>query len=116
MSLFGIAGLQLELRNQDNLGQLEAELDLLRRRLPWVSMAVLGELAALGPNPAHAQPLPGPAEARLCAAAKRNQLWLVPGSLFESRDGLVYNTAPVISPDGVVVARYRKMFPFLPYE
>ncbi|MBS0389253.1 MAG: carbon-nitrogen hydrolase family protein, partial [Proteobacteria bacterium] len=47
LSLFGIAGLQLELRNQDNLDQLEAELDLLRRRLPWVSMAVIGELAAL---------------------------------------------------------------------
>ena len=116
LSLFGIAGLQLQLRNQDNLDQLEAELDLLRRRLPWVSMAVIGELAAYGPNPVHAQPLPGPAEARLCAAAQRNQLWLVPGSLFERSGGQVFNTAPVINPDGVVVARYRKMFPFLPYE
>ncbi len=116
MSLFGIAGLQLELRNTDNLDQLDAEIDTLRRRFPWVSMAVIGELAAFGPNPANAQPLPGPAEERLCAAAKRNQLWLVPGSIFELRDGKVYNTAPVINPQGVVVARYRKMFPFLPYE
>jgi predicted amidohydrolase len=116
LSLFGIAGLQLELRNDDNLEQLEAELDLLRRRFPWVAMAVIGELAAFGPNPARAQLLPGAAEARLCAAARRNQLWLVPGSLFEQHDGKVYNTAPVIDPTGVVVARYRKMFPFLPYE
>jgi predicted amidohydrolase len=29
---------------------------------------------------------------------------------------VVYNTAPVISPQGTVIARYRKMFPFLPYE
>jgi predicted amidohydrolase len=36
--------------------------------------------------------------------------------MFESRDGKVYNTAPVINPNGEVVARYRKMFPFLPYE
>jgi predicted amidohydrolase len=28
----------------------------------------------------------------------------------------VYNTAPVIDPAGEVVARYRKMFPFRPYE
>jgi deaminated glutathione amidase len=116
LSLFGIAGLQLELRNGDNLDQLDAEVDILQRRFPWVSMAVIGELAAFGPNPAHAQPLPGPAEARLCAAAKRNQLWLVPGSLFEQRGGKVYNTAPVIAPDGTVVARYSKMFPFVPYE
>jgi predicted amidohydrolase len=116
LSLFGIAGLQLELRNGDNLDQLEAELDTLRRRFPWVSMAVFGELAAFGPSPAHAQPLPGPAEARMCAAAKRNALWLVPGSMYEQRDGKVYNTAPVIAPDGRVVARYSKMFPFLPYE
>ena len=116
LSLFGIAGLQLELRSGDNLGQIDAELDLLRRRFPWVSMAVIGELAAFGADPANAQPLPGPAEARLCAAAKRNRLWLVPGSLCERSGGQVFNTAPVINPDGVVVARYRKMFPFLPYE
>jgi predicted amidohydrolase len=116
LSLFGIAGLQLELRSGDNLGQIDAELDLLRRRFPWVSMVVIGELAAFGPDPANAQPLPGPAEARLCAAAQRNRLWLVPGSLCEKSGSQVYNTSPVIDPDGVVVARYRKMFPFLPYE
>jgi predicted amidohydrolase len=116
LSLFGIAGLQLELRNGDNLDLLETELDALRRRFPWVSMAVIGELAAFGPSPRHAQPLPGPAEQRLCAAAKRNELWLVPGTLFEQRGGKVYNTAPVIAPDGRVIARYSKMFPFVPYE
>ena len=113
---FGIAGLQLELRNGDNLDQLDAELDALRRRFPWVSMAVIGELAAFGPNQAHAQPMPGPAETRLCAAAARNELWLVPGSLYEKRGGHLYNTAPVIAPDGRVVARHSKMFPFVPYE
>jgi deaminated glutathione amidase len=43
-------------------------------------------------------------------------LWLVPGSLYERDGDLVYNTTPVINPRGEVVARYRKMFPFLPYE
>src|SRR5258706_4223474 len=79
-------------------------------------MVVVGELASFGPSTAHAEHLPGLAEARLCAAAARNDLWLVPGSLFEKRDGRTYNTAPVIDPGGRVVARYRKMFPFLPYE
>ncbi len=116
MSRFGIAALQLDLPNADNLERLDAEIDGARRRFPWVDMVVVGELASFGPSTAHAQPLPGPAEARLCAAAARNDLWLVPGSLFEKRDGRTYNTAPVIDPGGRVVARYRKMFPFLPYE
>ena len=37
--------------------------------------------------------------------------------MFErARDGQIFNTALVIDPGGTVVKRYRKMFPFLPYE
>ena len=31
-------------------------------------------------------------------------------------DGKIYNTAPIINPQGDVVARCTKLFPFLPYE
>lgn len=116
MSQLAIAGLQLDLPKADNLDRIDREIDAVHRRFPWVQMVILGELAAFGPDTALAQPMPGPAEERLRAAAKRNHLWLIPGSLFEQRDGRVYNTAPVIDPQGQVVARYRKMFPFYPYE
>ena len=43
-------------------------------------------------------------------------IWLVPGSLYERDGDRIYNTAIVIDPAGTVVARYRKIFPFLPYE
>ena len=36
--------------------------------------------------------------------------------MFEAAGDLVYNTASVIDPNGHVVGRYRKMFPFQPYE
>jgi predicted amidohydrolase len=37
--------------------------------------------------------------------------------MFErAEDGSIYNTASVINPAGEVVGRYRKMFPFYPYE
>jgi predicted amidohydrolase len=36
--------------------------------------------------------------------------------MFEQSNGNIYNTAPVINPDGEVIARYRKQFPWLPYE
>lgn len=113
---FGIAALQLALEPGDNLARIADEVAAIRRRLPWVRMVVLGELGIFGPDPALAQPLPGPAEQFLCEIARKNRLWLVPGSLFEQRDGAIFNTTPVIDPDGKVVARYRKMFPFFPYE
>lgn len=116
MSRIGIAGLQLDLPRGDNLDRFDREIDSVRKRFPWVHLVVIGELGVFGPDPALAQPLPGPAEARFCEAARRNGFWLVPGSLFERAGDCVYNTAPVIDPAGRVVARYRKMFPFFPYE
>ncbi len=64
-----------------------------------------------------AQPLDGPRVRALAAIAARHQVWLLPGSLPElGDDGRVYNTARVFDPDGRVVASYRKIFPWRPYE
>jgi deaminated glutathione amidase len=116
MSKFSIAGLQLEAAHGDNLDDMEAEIELAVRRFPWLDMVVLPELNAFGSRTENAQPLPGPAERRFCEAARRLGIWLLPGSLFERVGDRIYNTAPVINPDGVVVARHRKQFPWLPYE
>lgn len=62
------------------------------------------------------QPIPGPHTDRLCAIAARTGLWLVPGSLYERSGNSVYNTALALSPEGEIVARYRKMFPWYSYE
>lgn len=48
--------------------------------------------------------------------AAKHRLWLIPGSIYERADTHVYNTASVIDPQGQVIGRYRKMFPFAPYE
>lgn len=116
MSRIGVAGLQLESINGNNLDMIEAEIDAVCRRFPWIDMVVLGELNAYGANPADAQPMPGPFESRCADIAKRNGVWLIPGSIMEQRGGDVCNTCPVVNPDGQVIARYRKLFPWLPYE
>jgi len=114
---FAIAGLQLQLSaSRDNLPHLRARLDYLMGLFPWVQMVVLSELAAYGPSHSRAEPLPGPAERAFQEMAAKHELWLVNGSVFELCDGKVYNTASVIDPEGRVAARYRKMFPFRPYE
>ena len=116
MTHFAVAGLQLELAAQDNLEIVRAEMERLKRRFPWVDMVVLGELSLRGPQTSNAEPLPGPLEQSLCQVARDLKLWFVPGSIHERAGDHIYNTAPVIDPSGQVVARYRKMFPFLPYE
>ncbi len=116
MTTFAIAGLQLEAVNGDNVDSMLAEIDKVVGRFPWLDMVVLGELNSCGTEMQLAEPMPGPTEQRFCEAAKRHRIWLIPGYMFESAAGLVYNTTPVISPDGTVISRYRKQFPWLPYE
>jgi len=117
MTPFAIAGIQMPISaGEENVSAMGRQLDLLMARYPWVQMAVFSELAAFGPLPQFAQALPGPAEASFQAMAARHGIWLLPGSLFEKKGGRIYNTAPVIDPRGAVIARYRKIFPFRPYE
>ena len=117
MTPFAIAGIQMpvsiEFSNIDAMGQ---RLGRLMHRFPFVQMVVFSELCSFGPLPTHAQPLPGPAEEAFCRMAEYYKIWLIPGSLFERRGEAIFNTAPVIDPAGHVIARYRKMFPFRPYE
>jgi predicted amidohydrolase len=77
---------------------------------------VLSELATFGANPGLALPNGNEAEQAYCEIAKKLSIWLIPGSLYEQSEGKVFNTAPVINDQGGVIARYRKMYPFLPYE
>jgi predicted amidohydrolase len=113
---FSIAGLQLALASGDNRARIEAEVAATLHRFPWVQMVVLPELASFGPALAHAEALPGPTEERYRALARKLGIWLVPGSLYERDGDRIFNTALVIDPAGTVVGRYRKIFPFLPYE
>lgn len=116
MTTFCIAGLQLEATNGDNTDSMLAEIDAVAQRFPWLNMLVLGELNACGSKPEMAEPMPGPTEERFCEAARRHGLWVIPGSMLEAENGRIYNTTPVIDPDGKVVSRYRKLYPWLPFE
>ena len=117
MTPFAVAGMQMRVSaTESNVVAMRQRLDTLMAIYPWVQMAVFSELAACGPLPHTAQPLPGPAEEAFCEMAAKHHLWLVSGSMYELVGARVYNTASVINPDGEVVGRYRKMFPFEPYE
>lgn len=117
MKPFAIAGMQLDLSAvHENVTTMGQKLDVLMSVYPWVQMVVFSELAAHGPLVANAQPLPNATEDTFRAWARKYGIWLLPGSMFELAQGKVYNTATVIDPDGHIVGRYRKLFPFRPYE
>ena len=117
MTPFAIAGIQMHvIAGQSNIQAMRHKLDMLLTRFPWVQMVVFSELCVFGSLSRQAQPLPGPVEDELREMAARYNIWLIPGSLFERSDAKTYNTALVIDPTGQLVGRYRKMFPFRPYE
>ncbi len=116
MTPFAIAGLQLEIARGDNLADLRTEIEAVIARFPWVQMVVLGELSAYGSGTARAEPLGGRTEQEFCRIAQALRIWLVPGSFYVREGESIFNLSPVINPAGEVVARHRKLFPFLPYE
>ncbi len=116
MKPFAIAGMQLHLSESSNLGHMKARLDHLMHLFPWVQMVVFSELAAQGPSLKHAEPLPGPTETAMRGWASTHGVWIISGSMFERTAHKIYNTLSVIAPNGHVVGRYRKLFPFRPYE
>lgn len=114
---FAIAGVQMPVSHGvDNIPAMEKHLEALLQRFPWVQMVVFSELAAFGSAPGLAQPPGGPAELAFQRMAATHGVWLIPGSQLERMPDGIYNTALVIDPVGTTVARYRKMFPFQPYE
>ena len=128
--LFGIAGVQMSVVPWDADASVQKINDTVHQvslNFPWVNMIIFHELAVPGlvqfsppENPADyrksAESIPGPLTDALCAAAKKARKWVIPGSMYELDGDKLYNTAIVINPEGEIVAKYRKMFPWLPYE
>ena len=117
MKPFGIAGIQMKVSAvTPNVELMKLKINITMNLYPWVDMIVFSELCAYGPLTYTAQELPCNFEEEMQALAKKHGVWILPGSIFEKRDGKIYNTASVINPQGEVVKRYSKMFPFYPYE
>jgi formamidase len=94
--------------------------------VPHVQLVMFPELhlpALAPPLEPHDDPaalavdVPGALTDELAGIARANDVWLVPGSIYERAEGgRVHNTALVLSPAGELVASYRKVFPWQPHE
>lgn len=117
MKPFTIAGIQMRVPAiHSNLKIMKIKLDITMNLYPSIDMVMFSELCGCGPHPHFAQEFPGEFENEMQEMAKKYKLWLLPGSHFEKVGDKVYNTVPIINPEGEIVTHYRKMFPFYPYE
>jgi len=89
----GIAAIQMDVSlGGGNIKKMEAYLGQIRNQNPWVDLVIFSALA------------------------KKYGFWLVPGSIFESTAEGNYNTAIAINPDGEIVGKHRKLYPWRPLE
>ena len=115
MKPFSIAAIQISLEHTDNFNLIERKTREVVARFPWIEMVVLSELAVGGANKSKsyslAEYLP-----RLKDISKELDIWFIPGSFYDHNDGVITNSAPVLSPSGELVTTCVKTYPFLPYE
>ncbi|MEQ8320425.1 MAG: carbon-nitrogen hydrolase family protein [Rhodospirillales bacterium] len=117
MTPFAIAGVQMHVSaSHENVTAMSHRIDQVMARFPWVQMIVFSELAPYGPLPGNHPECVEPAIDVFREAAQRHNVWILPGSMFERSATGLYNVASVLNPQGEVVTKYAKMFPFLPYE
>ena len=115
MRPFSIAGLQIELNRADNTETICKEILLTKRVFPFVDMVLLAELCWFGPDVTAADAFDRTEEV-MRRVAREAGVWIVGGSLYRREGSKIFNTCPDVNPDGEVVTRYSKIYPFLPYE
>lgn len=100
----------------ENVSAMKLRTEVALARFPWINMVIFSELAPFGPLiDNHPETMTDQIEI-FQELAVQHGIWIIPGSMFERREDGVFNTSVVINPEGVVVGRYDKMFPFMPYE
>jgi formamidase len=111
---------------QATFEKFEHEVHMFRRAFPHADLYVFPELYLTGEHSFTRRPtgydaslpqeIPGPLTRAVGRIAKRVGRWIVAGSVVERDGDDTYNTAIAFSPTGRLVARYRKVFTWHPFE
>lgn len=116
MSKLKVACLQLDLQKTDNLESILNSIEKTCIDHPSIELVVLSELAVGGAGALEARHTLNKYTEVFSKIAKDNNIWLIPGSFYENYNNQVFNTAPVFDPNGKLIAKARKIYPWLPYE
>ena len=115
MPSLNISSFQLSLAETDNLDKATNNIDTFFSKNQSTDLIVLSELAITGVNPDRKKSL-DKFLPTLKDLTKKYDTWLIPGTFHEFEDDVIYNTSPVINNEGELVAKARKLYPWLPYE
>ena len=116
MSILKVGCLQLKLNKTNNIEHIIQSIDKAYKDCPKLDLIVLSELAVGGAGAKDSEHTLDKYEDLFSQIAKDKSIWLIPGSFYEKVDGKIYNTAPVFNPDGKLVTKAKKIYPWLPYE
>ena len=116
MNTFFIGAAQLNLSPTDNFDLLTQKSKSYVARFPYLEMLVFSELAVGGGGALNDKYYLDRYLEKLSSLASELDIWLVPGSFYEKTDEGIFNTSPIFNNKGELVAKSRKVFPFLPYE
>ena len=102
-----------------NIKTMEKYLAHIKNTFPHIEMVVFPELAAHGQNKdilVEAESVPGRLTDVFTNLSQKYSLWLIPGSIYEKSGESIFNTTPIFSPKEGLIGKYRKRFPWCPYE
>ncbi len=114
MTKLKVGCLQLNLEKSENFELVREK--ILGFKEETCDLIVLSELCVGGPGSENSQHYLGVYEESFSVLAKELSVWLIPGTFYEKVGDQIFNTAPVFNPDGEIVQRCKKNFPWLPYE
>ena len=116
MNKINLAALQLQLNKTDNLDFLLSELNDLVKSRDDLDIIILSELAVGGAGAKNCNHPLSKYERIFSEFAKNNSIYLIPGTFYEEAENKVFNVAPVFNSEGKLIAKAKKIYPWLPYE
>ncbi|THB81187.1 MAG: carbon-nitrogen hydrolase family protein [Desulfobacteraceae bacterium] len=119
--LLGLAACQLEVFPGDtgkNLENMTRQIELIKYYSPWVKLIVASELVIQGSTDFEtlAETIPGPITDVCSRIAKEHGIYFIPGSMYEKKEGRIFNASPVFDDQGNMIHNYHKMYPWRPHE
>ncbi len=119
--LLGLGACQMEVDPDDvqkNLDLMARQVKLIKYYSPWVKLAVTPELCFQGASgfEKKARKIPNSITEFCSQVAKDNNIYLIPGSIYEKQGDNIYNASPVFDDKGDIIDIYRKMYPWRPHE
>ena len=116
MNKINLAALQLQLDKTDNLDFLLSKLNDLVKSKDDLDIIILSELAVGGAGAKNCNHPLSKYEKIFSEFAKNNSIFLIPGTFYEEDVDKVLNVAPVFNREGNLIAKAKKIYPWLPYE